>query len=525
VALVTASLVATGAPAFATTYYLSPSGNNSASGLTEAAPWKTFAKAFGAMKASDELVLLDGTYSVAAGTGGYNYDTSNYPNSGQAPSGASKTAMTVVRAKNEGNVLITVPLYIGRSSGRQQFIKLQGISWRSGDLTGLVRNASYIYIKNSGFYTTANADALGLGLGISDDSWPSTDHLLVEDTWIAGQSRGIAVNFGGRYNVWRRVIVRGDGCNSSGCTGSGNPNIGITVYASANTSMQNVMVVDRVLGGGTSYADFAQAQHGNFAGGLHGQNEWLGVMSLHSEDAGFTMDPDTTELTPGSTFRNVVAWDVGGWCMALYKSGQVDLQHVTCGVRSNPTAGLYLASGLASGGVLANALVQHSSGSGGIGVTSSVYTPSYVDLAGTWSPSYSDKSCSSGCKTSTPTSDGATASQKYITRIESGSALSGTGLNGEDYGANIVTRYGNDGAFYGDAGYNSLTSTALWPWPNDARIKKELCSDVSITRGFCANSSFTNYVWSYLGNPTPTQFGGGPGSTAPAAPSNIRIIR
>ena len=58
--------------------------------------------------------------------------------------------------------------------------------------------------------------------------------------------------------------MRGDGCGTSGCSGSGNPNVGITIYDSADVSFQNVLVLDRVLSGSDSpYADFACAQHTN----------------------------------------------------------------------------------------------------------------------------------------------------------------------------------------------------------------------------------------------------------------------
>jgi hypothetical protein len=150
------------------------------------------------------------------------------------------------------------------------------------------------------------------------------------------------------------------------------------------------------------------------------------------------------------------------------------------------------------------------------GVFSGV-APTYVD--NTVSTAYNGASCSAGCKTSNPLTDG---SIKYITRIETGSPLKGTGSGGADYGANIIFRYGTDGTFYGESGYNSLSSTALWPWPNEARIKKEMCSDAGVTRGFCAAQTLTKYVWEYLGNPIPPEIYGA-SATPPSAPGNLRI--
>jgi hypothetical protein len=83
---------------------------------------------------------------------------------------------------------------------------------------------------------------------------------------------------------------------------------------------------------------------------------------------------------------------------------------------------------------------------------------------------------------------------KYIVRIEPGSGVKGKGENGTDIGANVLARY-QDGV---------LTATPLWPWPNQDRINKEMCSDARVSRGFCAKSSLTDYIWSFAGTPAPS---------------------
>src|SRR6185503_7698188 len=99
---------ATGTAAGATVQrYLSPSGSDANTGADASHPWKTFAKAFGAggIGAGGELILLDGTYSAAAGTGYISYLGTN---SAQAPSGKGRSAalQTYVHALNPGNVTI-----------------------------------------------------------------------------------------------------------------------------------------------------------------------------------------------------------------------------------------------------------------------------------------------------------------------------------------------------------------------------------------------------------------------------------
>src|SRR5690349_16902572 len=49
----------------AATYYLSPSGSDSASGTSRGSPWRTFTKAVAPLRAGDTLILLDGQYTSA----------------------------------------------------------------------------------------------------------------------------------------------------------------------------------------------------------------------------------------------------------------------------------------------------------------------------------------------------------------------------------------------------------------------------------------------------------------------------
>jgi len=84
-------------------------------------------------------------------------------------------------------------------------------------------------------------------------------------------------------------------------------------------------------------------------------------------------------------------------------------------------------------------------------------------------------------------------------------------------GAVIRYRYGVDGTHYGDSGYNTLTNKPLWPWPNEDRIKQEMCVRSGVTRGFCNPGTrldgvhpvtLTSYIWEFLGRPIPTEIYG-----------------
>ena len=487
---------------FGATYYLSPVGNDSntiSQAQSEITPWKSFTKAFSSMNAGDELILLDGVYSESAGTGTIHY-SGTY--SAQPPSGSSKANPTIVRAKNKGSVEINGELFVGRSNRKDSFLKIEGITFNGG---GKLYNTSYVYLKDCGF---ANGF---LGVGTNDHDNGNT-YNLIEDCWVfAENSRGIAMNYRADYNIWRRVVIRGDGCNTLECAGSGNPNIGFTVYNSKFCSIQNVIIVDRILNGGSAYGDFATAQHNSNTQETPLQgNEWLGCISLNSEDTGFHMEADNA-ISPSHYLKN---------CIAMSSNS------ITAGFNFNYTRGVIVenCSTLIKPGSSAIILFTHGDSSTGQ-VTRNILakgdcywavnrggTTSYVSSYGDFSRSrYNSTIISAGEFTNDPQADGNPPSLKYPVRIESGSALKGAGYNNEDIGANIVYRYGIDGTFYGDIGYNTLTEIDLWPWPNEETIKGDMSQ--SSTRGFCANGkqlngiddiTLTSYIWEYLGNPMPS---------------------
>ncbi|MEP7155921.1 MAG: hypothetical protein ABI905_09110 [Betaproteobacteria bacterium] len=480
----------------APTWYISPTGNNAANGQTPATAWKTFAKAFGAMAAGDELILLDGQYSPAT-TGVIHWDTSQYGvNSAQAKSGVSLSRMTVVRAQNPGKVTVNGGLFIGRSTRKDSFILIKGITFEG---TGDLYNTSFNTIKDCGFHGT-------FGIGTADHQNGNTDN-LIEDVWVwAAGERIIAINYQADRNVWRRLVVRGDGCGTSDCSGSGNPNVGFTVYDSRDASMQNVMVIDRILSPSDEpYGSFATAQHTPSAARYLGRNEWLGSMAISVPDAGFHFEADDTiPVDPTWTVKDVIVTgtvDFDGINVAA--NGRLILSNATIISPAQQGDGIRVGPG-SVGTSVTNTIVKGFNR----GLNSSL-TPSFTDTFGSASL-YNQTTPTVGVRTTNPTADGATPSLKYPTRIEAGSALKGTGSGGADYGANIVNRIGADGTRFGDAGYNTGTAVALWPWPNQARIKQEMCAVT--TRGFCATGlrldgskqvSLTSYVWEQLGNAVP----------------------
>ena len=518
-----ASLFLLAQAAQSATYYISPSGSDSNNGLSQAAPLKSFSKAFSTISGGDELVLLDGAYSNSAGTGFINYDDGSCSSCAEPPSGTSLSAMTYVHAQNEGSVTVDggsrPGLFLGRSpanGGKTSYVKVQGIRFEGG---GTLYNTSYCTIKDCGFHDTSQGGGSVFTVGTIDHNDGNT-YNLIEDVWVWGQDRVIAINYRANYNVWRRVVVRGDGCGSSACSGSGNPNVGFSVYDSQHNSIQNMVVIDRTLGGGSPYADFATAQHdpGTGLGSAEylGPNEWLGCISLKSPDSGFQFEADNANDNT-HTLRNIVAWNSASENVNIAgQASNIILQNVTAGVSASGS-NVRVAPAVVGGTV--RDIVAYNAGLWGI---NSVITPSNVDVYGAAGGSYNQTACSVGCKSTNPLSDGTPTSLEYIARVESGSALSGTD-SGTDIGANIVKRYGTDGTRYGDPGYDALSSTDLWPWPNQGAIQTQFASVTGGARGFAASGTdLTKYVWEQLGNTSPY---GGSGDTTPptvsiTAPAN-----
>ena len=479
-------------PTAGTTFYISPTGSNGNNGKSASQPFKTFAHAFNKLSAGDELILLDGTYSEPLGTGYISYTDPSQgiggSRSGQIPAGVDAGRTTLVRALNPGKVTVTGKLIIGRSFRKDSYIKIQGITFEGG---GSLYNTSHVTIKDCGFHGPFSVG--------TNDHKQGNDFNLIEDVWIwTSGERIVAINYRSRFNVWRRVLVRGDGCNKRECRGDSNPNVGITVYDSSNISLQNVMVVDRILANGDEpYGDFAVAQHTRGAN-LFGQSEWLGTISLRAPDTGYYMEPDHDgTIDPTIRISNAIAWDAAHLGFNLARAGtNNELENLT--VRARGGDGVRIASSLTSG-TLRNVISVDAPRNG----INSRYPFSHVNVYNAGQGAYRQNDCDVGCYSSDPRADGKTPSLKYLLRIEPGSKLKGRGAGGADIGANILYRYGVDGSHYGDPGFNTLTSVPLWPWPNEARIKTEMCEKTGVTRGFCQARSLTHYLWEYLGNPMP----------------------
>ena len=439
-----ATLSATGAdcdsfPAGINQYFIAPNGDDDGgrSSCSEVAPCKTFKQAVSMLTAGDELVLKNGYYSLSEnGTLNLFDDNGNgIPLSGQMPSGTSTQIPTIVRAENPGQVSIEGSLRLGLTFDKVQYIFVCGLTFHGG---GSIYNGDFIAIKNSGFEG-------GFGIGTIDHDQGNT-YNLVEDVWLWGENiRSLGSTYRSHHNTWRRVLLRGDGCDDDWCgDSSGNFSPGITVYNSHDTTLENVIVIDRILGANPyGYADFSTAQHdSNQApqpeGELLGRNSWLGCMSLNSEDISLQFEADAVEdIGATYTIRDFVS---------LKNTGESGTGGFWIDGANRPYPGVSVIDAdrvnvYPTAGSEANTLY--------IGCTED--DPS--------DPATDDPPTCGGVHTLVDMNFGA-----YAVRP-----------------ADLIPQ-----VQYG-------TSEPLWPWPNEDRIKAEMCPSVS--RGFCGyNGTISEYV-------------------------------
>ncbi|MDP1827078.1 MAG: hypothetical protein Q8L48_27640 [Archangium sp.] len=491
-------------------WYLSPSGADSNAGTSVALPFRSFGRAFAAMAAGDTLVLLDGTYSEAAGTGTLNWTSSA---GGQVLSGVDVGHMTCVMAQHPGSVRVMGGLFVGRSFRKDRFILIDGLTFEGGPSS--LYNSDSIVVRNTGFISRTNGAGGILGTGSNDGDWGNTN-LLFEDVWIGGQARIGLLVYRSDHVVVRRAVIHLEGCAShtDECgNNTGNAVVGSTIYNSHHVSFQNVLHLDSRLGPGgySGAADIQTAWHDNFFFPF-GANSWLGVVSLNSQLAGMYPEVDDlqgmTAHQPLFTFKDIVVVGAASGVSAQSPTDMARKDLVIDGltvVVPNGATGDAVRVGPQFSGVtsatnsLRNVIAL---GAGRFGVNSAV-PPSHVDVFGTFSQgAYNQTQCVTGCYTTDPRADGPTPSLRYPVRIEAGSFLADKGFGGGPLGATIVNRYGTDGTFFGQAGYDTLSATPLWPWPNQVRLVRELCP-VGNTAGVCGATTLSHYIWESLGSSCP----------------------
>ncbi len=499
--LVFGGLVYAGA-ASAATYYIAPSGSDSAAG-TNSAPWGTFAHAMTVLQPGDTLYLEDGTYT-----------SSNNP--GQAAifditvSGTSGAPITF-KALNEGKAIIDGQQSFLCAQVYTSYVEIDGINFRNsgGDNgytwgNGMNLSGNYITVRrcivngfgysdlapNSGENNCAGMNFIG---GSND---------LVEDSAIyinanTNQANGgprIGINVYCNNSIFRRnYIYRQPGGNAL------NPK-GIQFYGANYDIAENNVIIDDMAAGGDGifmwYNNYSSTlehnkAYGNIVMNTGGWGIWAATKA-NSNPAPFEGDGSDVE-------NNAVI----GSAYGLRNGGDDKMT-----IENNTVAGLtgsgepaiptvsWDQSGYPSGYVLNTALENNSmvNDAGGGASAWGSYIGSITENYNDFYNSNPAGGGGSGDKTINPNYDTATYGNGAYLMVPS--ALKGQGANGTDIGANVIYEYVN----------GTLTSTPLWPWPMESRIQSELGKSVT----WASNGG----IWQTLnGIPASSSSGGASGST------------
>jgi len=474
--------------------------------------YTTLSAAFAAMDSGDELVIRDGTYTGTSNV----ISTSNHP-----PAGLSKGYPTTIRAENDGAVyfdgentrqMVLIYGTVGGHSWLNDW-KFKGIQWiRSSANAVLIRNgddddfttgdlasalSANIFFKNCGFHSYGPNAAVALYY-LKD--------VLVEDCWAWGNGRYGFQAYVSDNILFRRCVSRRDAVSLV----SSYPTSNFVNYTSHGVEFQNCISVDSDSNNYTNMGSF---------GSLYIKDVYVGRVSEDTGVRGCVLlnydasDPGTYPVKLGGIYVEVeplnttilhtaiVGSSNGIICKEL--EDDVDIDH--CSVLN--------AAHDPSGSVnITNAYGERSVAVGGYPNVTNSYAVNNSFLAAQrsvgstsdYNGAYGNLSNTMSYGTHNVTSD---PGIKYPVRIEVGSDYSGVASDSGDIGATILFKYGTDGTFYGDSGYNTLTSDDLWPWPNEGLIRTAFRNDYGTTdetRGFCATGeTLTNYIWAYLGNVVP----------------------
>jgi hypothetical protein len=465
-----------GRGAVANTYYVAPTGSNfnsCAAARNALTPKKTIQAGLGCLAPGSTLIIRDGTYSGSANA------LRGLPN-------GSPGRYITIKAQNEGKVIITDGLDMAHTNA---YLIFQGLRFQDSGGRGIFGN-HLKFFRNEFKGGCASGNCANTGVGTND--FNDTADILFEDNWWHGA--------GGRYNllvynanrvVVRRAVIRHDG----GWTDTkGDPEAGLNFYNSTECSAQNVIILDSNLAYHTWQSAFYSV-HMSDSPNANTDNSWLGIIALNnaspkSDAAGLRFDGNASQSN--HVVKDAVLWDAfSGMNVSYHSSVGVTASGLTIGQTRRGNIGVGIQGRSRGVKAFTNVIIANMADADLSGVSATFFD------------TFNNGSTSSGTGRLTSSPFGTRAGLMYLPRIEAGSALKTAGSGGGQIGAQIVNRIGAAGTLRGETGWDADTGAPLWPFPNEARIMKEMCTDARITRGFCSDTSLTHYIMNYLGNGNP----------------------
>lgn len=488
------------ANARANDFYIDPAqGDDQSSGL-QGSPWASFAQAWEVLKPGDTLLLADGRYEEAM----------NIPLSGEV--GKPIT----IKALNDGNAVIATSGTSGIVIWNQSHLVVEGVSVETTGKASAVVVGGHDGPDWSDRTRDIQLRRIGARANNIDDAGDvlvvaRAVDVLLEDVWVYGNARSALLIHGSENVTVRRAVVRWDGWRGLNYN-PGNTRAAFAVSNTVDSLFENILIFD---GGSSGFGEVPETSGPLFALQLTGttpyvyspfegshNNVFHGIILVNNASLGLQVEGGTQ--LENNRFSHLVSWGNQGWGINVArKNTATNLDHLTVG---DNTSGVRFARiwDKVYEGSLVDSIVQNNdsmaSGNSSIGLRGDrLETSNNFNYISGHDVEYLKVEPGPDAIIDEPR-------LAYLFRLEPGSLASGQASNGDNPGAEIIYR--------SVGGVNS--STPLWPYPNEVRIKTEMCqADALVTVGrvgqavpdWClGESSLSAYLWEQLGNPCPSGF-------------------
>jgi hypothetical protein len=452
----------------ATTYYISPTGNDSNNGTSQSTPWKRFSRAItGSPKLApgDTLNLLNGTYSPGAGTGFLHIDC----NAG-ANNGSSGSPITV-QAVNERQALI-------QGDGSAQPVELFNCSY--WNIIGLhVSDIPFaVHNENDGTFDLINDSHLLIRRNILDHSnYCFNNHLMpvgpavifsvIEEnefyyyhrhsisTWTNSHDNEIRRNYINPRN-WGNSAVETGVCTPYPTNG----NDSTASYADNNDTWENNIVENA----SEAYSNDPEGYNGGLCTTSLFNIQWLGNIALST---GYGLQSSAHSVGTACVLQNISAVNdvfINQSVIPVFMRSAVGtvIKNVSIFNTANPPA------------YAGNYAQDNDPGENGAGSTSTItnteiipnlsfpgYTdscstncvsPSSMNISNSGSQGQSGSSLATVTVTNPILANPAGFGSCYLWVPDGATALKGKGVGGADVGANVLYQYIG----------GTLTTNKLW---------------------------------------------------------------
>lgn len=490
-----------------TARYISPTGSDSNSGASAAAPWLTFAHALSNISPGYTLVLANGLYNSSNSTTGGG-PAININCGVNAPQGSSSNPVTIVAA-NERQAEVDGQGYTAVYLNNCQYYTVQGLTLLNENVASLWGTAGCSYhtidVENSlghisilrnlinGTNGNCNAHGIAFVRGLTS----SSGDLIQENEVYNFHRHGIFISYQSatirRNYVNPRGIGDATGCQGTSCQSNGH--FGYVCYPCANSIFENNISEGMQFPAGSSgTAAVGFDEEADYAPGINLNNEWLGNISLNDqygfrfaarcEPPGELCNGGSGGLQPyNDTFLNNVVYQalanlqsaVGllfyprggqgslfqhntmiGFSAAQALDGlSADYQSTTCsGTGCTAICGSTSCTAAQGGGTYSVTVKDSYISKTGTGVSLAPCSSPCVSNTGNFDhlAFYANTAISSGATLANTNSLSSNPLPNCIAWIPSSSALHGVASDSGDEGANVLYEYVN----------GTLGSNALW---------------------------------------------------------------